>query len=81
MKRTKYNNIEIFNKVSTLHIVMHYEKSCSQNLYFHASRTHKTCKKQPCVLWNLKSPKVIWKHATWYSIPNMNYFKLCSHSN
>jgi hypothetical protein len=25
MKRIKYNNIEVFNRVSTLHIAMHYE--------------------------------------------------------
>jgi hypothetical protein len=54
MKKIKCNNIEVFNKVSTLHIVMHYEKSCAQSSYFHANRTHKICKKQPCVLWNLK---------------------------
>jgi len=30
MKKIKYNNIEVFNKVLTLHIVMHYEKSCHE---------------------------------------------------
>ncbi len=28
MKKKKTNNIEVFNKVSILHIAMHYEKSC-----------------------------------------------------
>lgn len=79
MKTEKNNNIEIFNKVSTLHIAMHYGKSCPWSLYFYESRTHKITRNN-LVLSNFKL-QVIWEHATWDYITNMNYLKLCSHLN